>query len=127
MVVYIACNGPAVCLVGVSRRRAAQLRADCPVWNASKARPRRVWRGFCHHDRSCGIQGNLLLLNMFRGVSTVITLNVTSKMPPSLYLMTVPNLRARAVCKNRDKPIKYTVRVGIRYDQPNYHPTYYTF
>jgi hypothetical protein len=27
---------------------------------------------------------------MFRGFSTVITLNVTSKLPPSLYLMTVP-------------------------------------
>jgi len=50
---------------------------------------------------------------MFRGVSTVITLNVTSKLPPSLYLMTVPRLRDGTVCKNRDKPIKYTVRVGF--------------
>jgi hypothetical protein len=49
----IAANGPAVCLVGVSRRRGAQLFFDCPVRNASKANPRRVWRGFCHHDRSC--------------------------------------------------------------------------
>ena len=86
-------NGPAVCLVGVNRRRAAPPSPDCPARNASKARPRRVWRGFCHHDRSCGIQGNLLLLNMFRGVSTVLTLNVSSRLPPSLYLMTVPHLR----------------------------------
>jgi hypothetical protein len=33
-----------------------------------------------------------LLLNMFRGVSTVITPNVSSKLPPTLYLMTVPRL-----------------------------------
>ena len=53
----------------------------------------------------------VLLLNMVRGVFTVITLNVTSKLPPTLYLMTVPRLRDCTVCKNRDKPIKYTVRV----------------
>jgi hypothetical protein len=52
-----------------------------------------------------------LLGNMFRGVSTVITLNVTSKLLLPLYLMTVPRLRDGTVCKNRDKPIKYTVRV----------------
>jgi hypothetical protein len=51
-------------------------------------------------------------LNMFRGVSTVITPNVTSKLLLPLYLMTVPSLRVGTVCKNRDKPIKYTVRVG---------------
>jgi hypothetical protein len=55
-------------------------------------------------------------LNMFRGVSTVLTLNVTSKLPPSLYLMTVPRLSDGTVCKNRDKPIKYTVRVSNRDD-----------
>jgi len=46
-------NGPAVCLVGVSRRGSAQPPVDCPVWNVFKARPRRVWRGFWHHDWSC--------------------------------------------------------------------------
>jgi hypothetical protein len=103
---------PAVCLVGVSRRRAAQPHADYPVWNISKARPRRVWRGFCHHDRSFEGQGICLLLNMFRGVSTVITPNATSKLPPILYLMTVPRLRDGTVCKNRDKPINLPSVLG---------------
>jgi len=93
MELSLTANGPAVCLVGVSRRRAAQPRADCPVWNVSKARPRRVWRGFCHHDRSCNRRGRFLLGNMFRGVSTVITPNVTSKLLLPIYLMTVPRLR----------------------------------
>jgi hypothetical protein len=33
--------------------------------------------------------------------------------PPTLYLMTVPRLCDGTVCKNRDKPIKYTVRVTV--------------
>jgi hypothetical protein len=39
-----------------------------------------------------------------------------------LYLMTVPSLRVGTVCKNRDKPIKYTVRViGCVLDLLSYH------
>ena len=66
-------NGPAVSFVGVTRRRVAHS-PRCFSWHAlSKANPRRVWRGFCRHDRSWGGQGTLLICNMFRGVSTVIT------------------------------------------------------
>jgi hypothetical protein len=53
-----------------------------------------------------------LLLNMFRGVSIVITLNVTTKLHSALCLMTVPRLDAGTDCKNRDKPIKYTAVLG---------------
>ena len=89
----LVANGMAIKLVGVIPTQGSASPLMLPSRNLSKANPRRVWRGFCPHDRRCEVQGRLLMLNMFRGISTVITLNVTSKLPPTLYLITVPSLR----------------------------------
>ena len=65
-------NGPAVSFVGAIPTQGSASPLMLPSRNLSKANPRRVWRGFCHHDRHCKVRGSLLMLNMFRGESTVI-------------------------------------------------------
>ena len=79
-------NGTAVSFVGVIPTQGSASSWVLPGRNLSKATPRRVWRGFCHHDRRCEVYGSLLILNMFRGVSTVL-IYVTSKRPvTNLYI-----------------------------------------
>ena len=66
-------NGTAVSFVGVIPTQGSASPWVLPGRELSKATPRRVWRGFCHHDLRCEVRGTILMLSMLRVESIVIT------------------------------------------------------